>query len=338
MAYSEQAGKHKASAESAASILVICGGLSHERDVSLSSGHRVQGFLQKAGWSVQTHDLDDTLLELLTDPSTRPDLVWPLLHGANGEDGSIRDILEMADLPYIGSRAKASRTAWSKPIAKNVVRKAGLYTPHSVTLPESIFRELGARQVVDLLTQSLGLPLFVKPSSGGSALGCSMVTEIEQLPQALINSFAYDPVALIEQAVIGTEISVSVLEIDGQLQALPPLEIWTPDGIYNYEARVSSGPTKFYLPARLSPDQLEAAQEAALTAHRALGLRDISRSDFIVDEDGVAQFLESNVAPGMTATSQLPQSAVAAGFALPDLYSDLVHSVLSQDRSEGSRR
>ncbi|AKV55749.1 D-alanine--D-alanine ligase [Bifidobacterium actinocoloniiforme DSM 22766] len=317
-----------------ASILVVCGGLSTERDVSLSSGHRVRGFLREAGWQVTIHDLDQTLLDYLTAPATRPDLVWPLLHGADGEDGSIRDILDMTGLPYIGSRAKASRTAWNKPIAKNVVRQAGLSTPHSVTLPESIFRELGARQIVDLMVESLGLPLFVKPSEGGSAMGCSLVDTPDRLPQALINCFAYGPVALIEQAVNGTEISVSVLEIDGRLRALPPLEIWTPDGIYNYEARATPGPTKFYAPARLSRQTLAKAQEAALTAHRALGLRDISRADFIVDASGLPLFLESNVAPGMTATSQLPQSALAAGYSLPELYSSLVRSALSPGRSD----
>ncbi|RBP99673.1 D-alanine--D-alanine ligase family protein [Bifidobacterium xylocopae] len=325
--------RHATTHRDSSPILVICGGLSHEREVSLSSGHRVQGFLRKAGWEVRTHDMDQDLLTYLMDPDTRPGLVWPLLHGAHGEDGSIRDVLEMAGLPYIGSRAKASRTAWNKPIAKNVVRQSGLSTPHSVTLPEEVFRELGAHGMVDLLIQSIGLPLFIKPSKGGSALGCSMVTSPEQLPQALVDCFAYGPVALVEQAVSGTEISVSVMEIGGDLRALPPLEIWTPDGIYNYEARATPGPTKFYVPARLSPQCLADAQEAALTAHRALGLRDISRTDFIVDEDGRPLFLESNVAPGMTATSQLPQSALAAGYELPDLYSSLVESVLNKHRS-----
>ncbi|MDY4678268.1 MAG: D-alanine--D-alanine ligase, partial [Bifidobacterium tsurumiense] len=140
-------------------VLIICGGLSHERDISLSSGHRVGGFLEDAGWHVVFHDMDSDLIEYLNNPNTCPDIVWPLLHGANGEDGSIRDVLEMVGLPYIGSRAKASRTAWSKPIAKNVVRKlGGLNTPHSVTLPESMFRELGAGKVIDLLVQSMGLP------------------------------------------------------------------------------------------------------------------------------------------------------------------------------------
>lgn len=316
------------------SILVICGGLSHERDFSLSSGHRVQGFLEEAGWTVSAQDMDGDLLGLLTDEKTRPDLVWPLLHGANGEDGSIRDILEMVGLPYIGSRAKASRTAWSKPIAKNLVRIAGLATPHSVTLPESMFRELGVKPVIDLLLKSLGLPLFIKPTKGGSAMGCTLVKEGKDLPQALINCFAYGEVALVEQAVTGTEVSVSILELNGHPLILPPLEVWTPSGTYDYEARTTPGPTEFYVPARLDSKAMHAVEEAALIVHRVLGLRDISRTDFIVDEMGRPQFLEANVAPGMTDTSLLPQSAVAAGYELPDLYTALVQSVLDQNRAD----
>lgn len=316
------------------SILIICGGLSHERDVSLSSGHRVGGYLDDAGWDVRYHDMDSDVLETMSNPATRPDVVWPLLHGANGEDGSIRDILEMENLPYIGSRAKASRTAWSKPVAKNIVRNlGGLHTAHSVTLPESMFRELGAGKVIDLLVRSLGLPLFVKPTVGGSALGCTLVTDASQLPQAMVSCFAYSDVALVEQAITGTEVSVSILDIDGTPLILPPLEIVTPNGTYDYEARYTPGPTDFYIPARLPQNVLQTIQDAALTAHQTLGLRDISRTDFIVDDAGIPQFLESNVTPGMTDTSLLPKAAIAAGFDLSDLYSRLVVSVLAQHRA-----
>lgn len=315
-------------------VLIVCGGLSHEREISVRSGHRVGGFLEEAGWTVHFHDMDSTLLDYLSDPSTRPDIVWPLLHGANGEDGSIRDVLELVGLPYIGSRAKASRTAWSKPIAKNVVRKlGGLSTPHSVTLPESLFRELGVSKVIGLLVDSLGLPLFIKPTMGGSALGCTMVTKAEQLPQALVSCFAYGDVALVERAITGTEVSVSILDIDGEPLVLSPLEIVTPNGTYDYDARYTPGPTDFYVPARLDAATMSTIRQAALTAHRVLSLRDISRTDFIVDDQGVPQFLESNVTPGMTDTSLLPQAADADAYHLPTLYSRLVESVLAQHRA-----
>ncbi|MCI1984408.1 MAG: D-alanine--D-alanine ligase [Bifidobacteriaceae bacterium] len=320
-----------------AKVVVLCGGLSHERDISIASGRRVAGYLEDAGWHATTHDMDGSLLDYLHDPETRPDVVWPLLHGANGEDGSIRDILELADLPYIGTRPVPSRTAWNKPIAKSLVAHAGLSTPRSVTLPESMFIELGARRAMELLVDSLGLPLFVKPTMGGSALGCSLVTKASDLPQAMVTCFAYGQVALIEKAVIGTEVSVSIIDAgngtgnvrDAEPLILPPIEIESA-GIYDYEARYTPGPTKFYVPARLDSAVLATVQDAALTAHRALGLEDISRTDFIVDAEGVPQFLEVNVAPGMTESSLLPQAAVADGHHLPDLYSSLVEKALAR--------
>ncbi|TCD54406.1 D-alanine--D-alanine ligase [Alloscardovia theropitheci] len=316
-------------------VLVLCGGLSHERDVSLSSGHRVAGFLEDTGkWDVAIHDVDNALLDFLTDPATRPDIVWPLLHGSYGEDGSIRDVLEMVDLPYIGSRAKASMLAWNKPIAKNIVRKIGrLHTPHSVTLPQEVFRELGVQPIINHIVNSLGLPLIVKPSMGGSALGCTVVHDIAQLPQALVDCFAYAHTALIEHFVEGTEVSVSILDTGDEIIALPALEISTPHGIYDYSERYTPGETEFIVPARLDSDVLERVKDDALTAYQVLGMRDISRIDFIVDRDGIPQFLEANVTPGMTDVSILPRQAVAAGFNLGDLYSRIVESVLSQNRN-----
>lgn len=309
-------------------VLILCGGLSHERDISLASGRRVAGYLEAGGWNTATHDMDAGLLDYLTDPATRPDVVWPLLHGANGEDGSIRDILEMERLPYVGTRPVPARTAWSKPIAKNVVTRAGLSTPRSVTLPESMFMELGAQKVMELLVESVGLPLFVKPTMGGSALGCSLVTTAEDLPQAMVTCFAYGSVALIESAVIGTEVSVSLFETD-EIHILAPIEIETA-GIYDYEARYTPGPTKYYVPARLQEETLAQLSQMAVAAHRELGLSDISRTDFIVDAEGVPQFLEVNVAPGMTESSLFPQAALADDYNLVQLYSDLVTKALER--------
>lgn len=316
-------------AASDARVLILCGGLSHERDISLASGRRVARYLRAGGWNTATHDMDASLLDYLNDPATRPDVVWPLLHGANGEDGSIRDILEMEGLPYVGTRPVPARTAWSKPIAKNVVTRGGLSTPKSVTLPESMFMELGAKKVMELLVESVGLPLFVKPTMGGSALGCSLVTTAEELPQAMVTCFAYGSVALIERAVIGTEVSVSLFETD-EIHILAPIEIETAGGIYDYEARYTPGPTKYYVPARLQEQTLAELSRMAVTAHRELGLSDISRTDFIVDAEGVPQFLEVNVAPGMTESSLFPQAALADDYNLVQLYSELVSKALER--------
>lgn len=298
-------------------VAVLAGGLSHEREVSLRSGRRVAEALRDADVEVSIHDVDATLLPLLS--RTRPDVVWPLLHGASGEDGSIRDVLDLIEIPYVGTGPRASRVAWNKPVAKSVALAAGIATPTYVTLPQSLFRELGAGAVLDAVVAKLGLPLAVKPTNGGSALGVSIVSDARRLPRAMVDCFAYSEVALIEQAVPGTELAVSVVEGDDGPYALPPVEIVT-DGPYDYDARYNPGRTKYFTPARIDAGLSELVREVALRAHSALGLRHLSRTDLLIDADGVVQFLEVNVAPGMTETSLFPQAARAADLDLPALY------------------
>jgi D-alanine-D-alanine ligase len=304
-------------------VVVLAGGLSHE----IRSGRRVAEALRTAGVDVSVHDVDADLIPALT--QTRPDLVWPLLHGASGEDGSVRDIVELLGLPCLGTGPRASRIAWSKPIAKTTVTRAGIATPAFVTLPQSLFRELGAGRVMDAVVARLGLPLVVKPSRGGSALGVTLVRTAEDLPGAMVACFAYGDTALIERAVEGTEVAVGVVEIDGEAVALPGVEVVT-DGPYDYDARYNPGRTEYFAPARLSDDLAARAAETAIAAHRALGLRHLSRTDLIIDADGEPWFLEVNVAPGMTETSLFPQAAEAGGHELPALYRRLVESALRE--------
>jgi D-alanine-D-alanine ligase len=306
-------------------VVVLAGGLSHERDVSLRSGRRVAESLRTAGLDVTVHDVDADLVPALTE--SRPDLVWPLLHGASGEDGSVRDVLELLGVPALGTGPRASRVAWSKPIAKTTVTRAGIATPDFVTLPQSLFRELGAGRVMDAVVARLGLPLVVKPSRGGSALGVTLVRSPAELPAAMVACFAYGDTALIERAVTGVEVAVSVVELDGDPVALPAVEIVT-EGTYDYDARYNPGRTEYFAPARLPEELAARAAEVAVAAHRALGLQHLSRTDLIVDADGRPWFLEVNVAPGMTETSLFPQAAEAAGHHLPTLYRRLVEGAL----------
>jgi D-alanine-D-alanine ligase len=307
-------------------VVVLAGGLSHERDVSLRSGRRVAEALRSAGVEVSVHDVDADLVPALSD--LRPDLVWPLLHGASGEDGSVRDVVQLLGLRLLGTGPRASRVAWSKPIAKTVVARAGLSTPEFVTLPQSLFRELGAGRVLDAVVARLGLPLVVKPSRGGAALGGNLVTAADDLPRAMVDCFAYSDTALIERALTGTEVAVSVVDTGDGPVALPAVEIVT-EGPYDYDARYNPGRVEYFTPARLSADAASAVGEVAVAAHRALGLERLSRTDLIVGDDGTPWFLEVNVAPGMTETSLLPQAAEGAGHNLGDLYRSLVLASLA---------
>lgn len=311
---------------SAPRIVVLAGGLSHERDVSLRSGRRVAEALRSTGAEVTVHDVDADLVPVLTELG--PDLVWPLLHGATGEDGSVRDVLALLGLRVLGTGPRASRVAWSKPIAKTVAARAGIATPEFVTLPQSLFRELGAARILDAVVRRLGLPLVVKPSRGGSALGVTLVTSADELPRAMVECFSYSDTALIERAVIGTELAVSVLDTGDGPFALPAVEIVT-DGPYDYDARYNPGRTEYFAPARLDSDLAERVGSLAVAAHEALGLARISRTDLIVDADGTPWFLEVNVAPGMTETSLLPQAAEAAGFGLGPLYRSLADAAIA---------
>lgn len=311
-------------------VLVLAGGLSHERDVSLRSGRRVSEALREAGCETFERDVDAHLVADLRQHVV--DVVWPLLHGASGEDGAVRDVLDLLGVPYVGSTPAACRTAWDKPVAKSVALAAGLSTPASVALPHGTFRELGAQAVLGAMVDRLGLPLVVKPARGGSALGVSVVREASELPRAMVGCFAYGDVALVERFVEGVEVAVSVVDTGDGPRALPAVEIVADGGMYDYDARYVAGSTEFFVPARLTEPARAAVEDAALRAHRAFGLRHLSRTDLIVGPDGRPWFLEVNVAPGMTETSLLPQAAQAAGEDCGALYRRLVEAATGERR------
>jgi D-alanine-D-alanine ligase len=312
-------------------VVVLAGGLSHERDVSLRAGRRVAEDLREVGLEVDLRDVDAQLVpSLRADP---PDCVVPLLYGEAGEDGTVREVLDLLRMPYVGSPPAASRIAFDKPVAKEILSRAGLSTPDSVTLPHETFRELGATAMMEALVERLGLPLMVKPTRGGSALGCSVVSEMAEMPGAMVGCFAYGPFALLERFVPGTEVTVAVVDTGSGPKALPPVLIRPLEGRYDYSARYTAGSTEFEAPARLAPEVLDRIAADAVTAHRELGLADLSRSDFIIDDDGVPWFLEVNVAPGMTETSLLPIAVDAAGLDLGKVCSDLVDAAMARSRT-----
>ncbi|GII84777.1 D-alanine--D-alanine ligase [Sphaerisporangium siamense] len=307
-------------------VLVLAGGLSYEREVSLRSGRRVSEVLRAAGIDVETRDTDSSLVpSVLADP---PDAVFVTLHGGSGEDGAIRSVLELLSVPYVGAAPDACRIAFDKPTAKTVVRSVGVRTPEAVVLPKETFHDLGASAVLARIIDRLGLPLFVKPSRGGSALGASIVRKADELPAAMVGCFAYGDTALVERYIEGVEVAVSVVDVGDGPAALPPVEIVADEGVYDYSARYTAGHTEFFAPARLRPEVAEACAQMAITAHTALGLRDLSRTDIIVDASGEPYFLEVNVAPGMTETSLLPMAVEAAGQDLSQICAALLRAAV----------
>jgi D-alanine-D-alanine ligase len=292
-------------------VVVIAGGLSPEREVSLHSGRRITDALRQVGVDVELRDIDRELLPALTRDAAS--VAFPVLHGITGEDGTIKEILELAGVPYVGSRPWACRNAFDKTIAKSLLTQAGLRTPDSVTLPKQAFHDLGAAALAARVIDRLGPDLFVKPRSGGSAFGVTRVANAAQLPEALMAAFAYHDEALVERRVSGTEIAIGVVDTGDGPVALPAVEI-VPDGLYDYSARYTQGAVKFFTPARLPEGVAQKAAQAAVSSHSTLGLRDLSRVDAIVTDQGSVFALEVNIAPGMTATSTFPLALTEAGY------------------------
>lgn len=308
-------------------VAVLAGGLSLERDVSLRSGQRVAKALSVSGYEVTSIDLDDRLVDRITDSGM--DVGFLCLHGKAGEDGTIQGLLELADLPYTGPGPAASALAWDKAVTKALWQRSGVPTPPWVVLSSHAVRDMGAARMLDRIVERLGLPLIVKPAQGGASMGVKRVDAADDLPAALITALSYSDVALVERCIIGQEIAVAA--IDDEL--LPPVEIEPVEGAYDYSARYTHGATRFHAPARLDDSAADAVSRAVRAATDALGTRHLVRADLIVDETGQPWVLELDTCPGMTETSLVPMAAEAAGTDFNELCARLVVSARG-DRHE----
>ncbi|MEN9749291.1 MAG: hypothetical protein RL149_369 [Actinomycetota bacterium] len=316
----------KGKSKSKLKIQILAGGISHERDISLKSGRRVADALLEAGAEVIIREPDDKLLSNIK--KDKPDVVWPCLHGASGEDGALRDILSLSGVPFVGATASGSRLAWDKSIAKVIVAQSGIQTPASITLPKDTFRELDADAVLKAVTQTISFPLVVKPARSGSAQGVSVVKKADELSRAMVDAYVYCDVAIIEKFIEGTELAISVIDLGSGPIALPAVEVEPVSGRFGYQERYTAGETNYYVPARVSRAIAERAAKVAIDTHVALGLRHLSRIDAIVDKKGVVWFLEANVCPGMTETSLLPQAITAEGSTLSSVYLSIAEAAL----------
>jgi D-alanine-D-alanine ligase len=300
-------------------VAVLKGGRSLERLVSLSSAARVQDALERLGHEVVAIDVGPDLISRLR--ANRPDVAFVALHGEDGEDGAVQELLELLDVPYTGSGPAACGRCWDKVVAKHALRDAGLPTPDFSAFEQAAFRDLGAAEALPEIERRLGFPIVVKPARGGSALGVKFARAPEDVPAALVAAFAYDTKILLERHVAGRDLAVSVL--DGE--PLPVIEaVPVGDDFYDFEARYEIGRTEFVCPAPLPEEVTRRAQELAVAVWSALGCRGFARVDLMRDEEGGLCVLEANTVPGLTDTSLLPQAADAAGIGFDDLVARLV--------------
>ena len=307
-------------------VAVLKGGRSLERQVSLKSGARVEDALRRLGHDVDEVDVGQDLVTRLT--QNQPDIAFVALHGRDGEDGTVQELLEVLGIPYTGSRVAACVRASDKVLAKHAMRDAGVPTPDFFAFSEAAFKGLGAAKAMPAISSRLSFPLVVKPASQGSALGIKFARSATDIPAALLAAFSYDDKVLLERYVAGRELAISVLEDGGEPQTLPIVEaVPQQQDFYDFESRYEIGRTRFVCPAQLEPAVSERAAQIALDAFRLLGCRAFGRVDLMLEADSSELYvLEVNPIPGLTETSLLPQAADAAGISFDQLIEKILAS------------
>lgn len=293
-------------------VMVLSGGRSMEREVSLRSGANVAASLRRGGHEVLTVDPDERLVATLR--AERPRAAFVALHGTGGEDGTVQELLEILEIPYTGSGVLACQRSWDKVRSKSIFAADGIPTPEWTAFSQQAFRELGAAEALPDIVEKLGLPLVVKPSRQGSALGIGVAREPEQVASALMSALSYDDHVLLERWVSGRELAVTIIGHGAEATTLPVVEAVPKDrDFYDFEARYTPGLTELHAPADIPAETASKAASIALACHRSLGCRGFSRVDLLLDADDALWVLEVNAIPGMTDTSLLPKAAEAAG-------------------------
>jgi D-alanine-D-alanine ligase len=301
-------------------VAVLMGGRSAEREVSLNTGCQVGDALGSLGWDVVRIDAGAAgFMDELRDSGAS--VVFICLHGRYGEDGTVQGLLELLDMPYVGSGVLASALAMDKVMSKRVFSCEGIRSPEYVVLRRGEPWDEAA------IIERLGPKMVVKPASEGSSVGMHIVHEPAELGAALRDAFTHDEVVLVERVVTGVEVTIGVIGNEEPV-ALPTLEIVPEHEFYDYDSKYLPGMSTHIIPARVSEAARDECQRLAVAAHTVLGCRGMSRGDTIVAEDGTVYLLEVNTIPGMTSTSLLPDAARAAGIEFPALCERLVRLAL----------
>lgn len=303
-------------------VVLLAGGKSGEREISLASGAGAKKALEDAGFNVVQLDPaeKDDLVKLV---QGQFDVAFLALHGKGGEDGAMQGMLEVLGIPYTGPGIWSSATAMDKAKAKVFYRSHGVPTPESLTLHS--VDELSPNEIAD----KVGSRCVVKAATEGSALGVYLCDGVDDIAAALTSVFEIDDVALAETFVSGDEYTVAVLGTEAP-EALPVIQIVPMHEFYDFESKYAEGGSKHICPAPLSAEETKKACDLAVAAHRALGCEGVSRTDMIKDSKGDFWVLETNTIPGMTATSLLPDAARVAGMDFPALCCRLIEEALSR--------
>jgi D-alanine-D-alanine ligase len=306
------------------SVAVLKGGGSLERQVSLRSGARVEDALKRLGHEVVGIDVGHDLVARLR--AAPPDVAFIAMHGRDGEDGTVQELLEILGIPYTASGVSACMRCADKVLSKHAMRDAGIPTPDFYSFTETAFKELGAAEALGDIEERLEFPIVVKPADQGSALGVRFARSPADVPPALVAAFSYSHKVLLERHVHGRELAVSILGDE----PLPVVEaVPREEDFYDFSARYTIGRTSFVCPAQLGAAVTDRTQGLALDVFRLLGCRGFARIDLMLDEEtGELSVLEANAIPGLTETSLLPQAADAVGIGFDELIGRIVDLAL----------
>lgn len=301
-------------------VAVVMGGPSAEREVSLNTGAAIANALREYGYT--------NVVEIDLDPrnfgkqlaESKAEVVFNAVHGLYGEDGRLQTLLEIREMPYTGSGMIASVSCMDKVITKRMLRDAGISTPACLIVNK---KESGIKEKI---MQRFSLPVVIKPASQGSSIGVEIVKEEKQLDEALANAFKYSRDILVEEFIGGKELTVSMMQKDGEVVALPVIHIAPHSGMYDYHSKYTKGATEYICPADLDEETTKKVQEISKQAYEVLGCSGVARADVMLDEEGNGYVLEINTVPGMTATSLVPKAAAAAGITFPELCNIILQS------------
>ncbi|KKT18784.1 MAG: Ddl: D-alanine-D-alanine ligase [Candidatus Nomurabacteria bacterium GW2011_GWB1_43_7] len=309
-------------------LVVLMGGPSAEHDVSLATGKVILSALDKEKYNpipvVVPKDGQWTL-----PPET--DVVFIVMHGAYGEDGTVQGFLESARVPYTGSGILASALAMDKLKSNEIFAFHGLKVPEYISFSKKEWAK-NKSEITAEIKEKVSLPCVIKPSNCGSSVGIAIVKKIEDLENAVQSAFSYGDIVLAQKYISGTEVTCAILDesLGKESIALPPTQI-IPKGsaFFDYRAKYTPGATEEITPPRLAQDIIKKIQENALKAHKILGCSGMSRTDMIVSGENIL-ILETNTIPGMTETSLYPQAAAAVGISFPELLDKIILSAINK--------
>jgi D-alanine-D-alanine ligase len=306
-------------------VLVLMGGLSEEREVSLRSGYGVYNAMQRLGYKVNYLDLNRDNLESIRE--INPDVVFIALHGKYGEDGTVQGYLDILGIPYTGAGVECSAICMNKGTTKKLFRFEGIPTADFIIVNKHQYQksQLDYAQIIN----QLGLPLVVKPATQGSSIGVYIVKDQEQLAPSIKEAFIYDDEVVIEKFIDGRQLTVSIVG-NHELLVLPIIEITAANEFYDYESKYTPGMCEHIIPARISESLRAKVTEISEKAYTAMKCRGYARVDFMVDQDDNPYVLEINTIPGMTEMSLVPDAARAAGISYDELVDKIVRLALDK--------